>query len=146
MIAMRADMAMLQAPAKEHARSQKGNVLVEFALILPLFVLLLFGMVTFSIALYDKTILTIATRDGARAGAIYVSGSSSSDRINSAQTTASSACGDLISFGAGASPTVTASISGDLLTVTAVYYYTGVYIFSDGFSISATTSMRLEVP
>ena len=72
MTTMRARSAMHQAKTTKHAQSQKGSVLVEFALILPLFLTLLFGVVTFSIALYDKTVLTMATREGARAGAKYV--------------------------------------------------------------------------
>ncbi len=52
----------LRAPAREHTRSQKGSVLVEFAFILPVLLMLLFGVVYFSVALYNKTVLTMATR------------------------------------------------------------------------------------
>lgn len=48
-----------------HARDS-GASLVEFALILPVFMMLLFGMITVGIALNDKQQMTHATREGAR--------------------------------------------------------------------------------
>jgi Flp pilus assembly protein TadG len=139
---MHKDVTMIQAQAKEHAQSQKGSVMVEFALILPMFLLLLFGVITFSIALYNKTVLTMATREGARAGAIRDPNSSSTDR---AQTAALNVCqNNLIIFGDSITPVITTSASGDILTVSANINYTGLYVFSVVFPISAETSMRLE--
>ncbi|TNJ37561.1 pilus assembly protein [Chlorobaculum thiosulfatiphilum] len=67
MITMHADAAGHQAPTAKPVRRQKGNAMVEFAFILPVFLLLLFGVIYFSVALYNKTVLAIATREGARA-------------------------------------------------------------------------------
>ncbi|MBN1929462.1 MAG: pilus assembly protein [Chlorobiaceae bacterium] len=134
---MRKNNAMNQAPARERAQAQKGSVLVEFALILPVFLTLILGMIFFSVALYNKTVLTMATREGARAGAI-------SSSVTIAQTAALQACqNNLISFGGDMTPTVTATISGDIMTVTASGNYTGLYIFPD-IAIPAETSMRVE--
>jgi Flp pilus assembly protein TadG len=150
---MHADIAMLQAPTKKHAQSQKGNALVEFALILPIFLTLLFGMVTFSISLYDKTVLTMATREGARAGAKYVKNRTNSIITNSATAAASQVCqNNLISFGTGGmiSPTISTTIQNNILTVTASYNYTGLfwdfirYSSNINYTISAQNSMRLE--
>ena len=145
---MRANRAALKAPVK----SQKGNAVVEFAFVLPLLVFLVFGTITFSLALYDKTILTMATRDGARAGAIYVSGSSS-DKENRADSVATAACGNLISLGSG-TPAIDASVSGGsnaIITVTADYTYTGLpflfipdLVLPSTMHLSAETSMRVE--
>jgi Flp pilus assembly protein TadG len=49
----------------------RGAAAVEFAIVLPLLAVLLFGMVDFSIIMYDKALLTNASRDGARFGAIF---------------------------------------------------------------------------
>jgi len=144
---MRTDVAMLQAPTTEHAQSQKGSVLVEFALILPVFLALLIGVIFFSIALYNKTVLTMATREGARAGSKYVANRTNTSIKSSATTAVTNACqNNLISFGTAMTPTITFNadpISDNNITVTASGNYTGFYIFS-GLSISARTTMRLE--
>ena len=51
--------------------SQKGVAAVEMALILPLLLILLFGIIEFSIVLYDKAMITNASREGARTGILY---------------------------------------------------------------------------
>lgn len=47
-----------------------GSATVEFALIFPLFVLLLIGMIEFGLAIWRQEILTNASREGARAGIV----------------------------------------------------------------------------
>jgi Flp pilus assembly protein TadG len=51
-------------------KNQKGAALVEFAIVLPLLVLLLFGAIEFGILYYNKQVITNASREGARAGII----------------------------------------------------------------------------
>ena len=51
-------------------KAQQGAAVVEFALILPLLLLLLIGVVDLSLALYDKSVITNASREGARAGIV----------------------------------------------------------------------------
>lgn len=51
-------------------RSQQGQTLVEFALILPLLLILVFGIVEFAIIFYDKAVVTNASREGARRGSV----------------------------------------------------------------------------
>lgn len=46
--------------------------MVEFAVILPALMILVFGMIEFSILLYDKAVITNASREGARFAAAYV--------------------------------------------------------------------------
>lgn len=47
---------------------QKGVAAIEFAIILPFLVLLVFGSIEFGVMFYNKQVLTNATREGARAG------------------------------------------------------------------------------
>ena len=54
-------------------KNNRGQVLVETALILPLLLLLIFGMVDFGRAMYTKNTLTNAARSGARAAAVTTS-------------------------------------------------------------------------
>jgi Flp pilus assembly protein TadG len=63
-------------------RKQKGAALVEFAVILPLLFLLLFGIVEFSLLLYNQQVITNACREGARAGIV-----SREPRLNSTEIT-----------------------------------------------------------
>lgn len=138
---MHADMPLLKAPEKEQAQSQKGYATVEFMLLLHLFLHILLGIFFYSIALLDKIVLTNASREGARAGAI------SSSTI-SAQTAAASGCDcKLISMYGTLSATITPTVdsSTNMCTVETRCYYPPVYIFP-GIDLSATTSMRLESP
>ncbi|MCG8345355.1 MAG: pilus assembly protein [Chlorobiales bacterium] len=156
MTTMRTDIAMLQPPETEKDQSQKGGVLVEFAFILPILLVVLFGVVSFSVALYNKTVLSLATREGARAGAMFVPDQTDDDIINSATTAASQVLqNNLISFGPDMDPSVAVGISGDpippdisgdVLTVTTSVNYAGLFIIYDlsDFLISARTSMRIE--
>jgi Flp pilus assembly protein TadG len=57
--------------SKRPARhSQLGAATVEFGLLLPLLVLILSGILEFGLALYDKAVITNASREGARAGIV----------------------------------------------------------------------------
>jgi hypothetical protein len=51
--------------------SQKGAALVEFAIVLPILLILVFGIIDFSILLYNKATITNASREGARTGIVF---------------------------------------------------------------------------
>ena len=51
--------------------SQKGASAVEFALVLPLLMLILFGIIEFGLLMYNKAMITNASREGARRGIVY---------------------------------------------------------------------------
>ena len=52
-------------------RSEKGVSAVEFALIAPLLFVLTFGIVEFGLLLFDKAVVTNASREGGRAAIVY---------------------------------------------------------------------------
>lgn len=52
------------------ARSEKGAAVVEFALILPLLIMIFAGTVEFSLLYLNKQILATASREGARLGIV----------------------------------------------------------------------------
>jgi Flp pilus assembly protein TadG len=54
-------------------RSQRGASAVEFAIMAPLFVAVLFAIVEFGLILYTQSMLTHASREGARFGVVYCS-------------------------------------------------------------------------
>lgn len=49
---------------------ERGASAVEFALLLPLLMIILFGIIEFGMALYRQAILTNASREGARLGIV----------------------------------------------------------------------------
>jgi len=51
-------------------KNQNGGAAVEFAIILPLLIFLLFGIIEGGLILYNKQIVTNACREGARAGIV----------------------------------------------------------------------------
>lgn len=53
-------------------QGQKGAAAIEFALVLPILVVLAFGIIEFSILLFDKAVITNASREGARYGSVFV--------------------------------------------------------------------------
>lgn len=133
--------------------NQNGAAMVEFAIVLPLLLILIFGMIEFSIMLYDKAMLTNATREGARLGILY----NSPDRITEQQITDTIDVylqNNLISLG-GASTwetTVpgTCTAAGAPLTVTVTYPYRFLVLpnfitsLASPLTLGATTTMRCE--
>lgn len=55
-------------------RRERGAATVEFAVIAVVLFLLVFGIIEFGILLFDKHILTNASREGARAGIVMTDG------------------------------------------------------------------------
>jgi Flp pilus assembly protein TadG len=51
-------------------RSESGASAVEFALLLPVLMMILFGIIEFGLALFQQSILTNASREGARLGIV----------------------------------------------------------------------------
>ena len=114
----------VKAPAQ-----QRGAAVVEFALILPILLGLLVGGIDASLALYDKAVITNASREGARAGIV-----ARNPLLNDAQlrqVVTQYAQSALVSFGTNPSqPTVViqkASLNGDpTLRVTVSYTFKGI--------------------
>jgi len=107
-------------------KNDKGTAAVEFALILPILLFVLFAIIEFSIALYDKAVITNASREGARMGIL----SALAPRPSAADISATVntyAATNLISF-APATPNTTVTgapcgATGDYITVSVAYTY-----------------------
>jgi Flp pilus assembly protein TadG len=54
-----------------YKNKEKGATAVELALILPLLIIFIFGIIEFSLLLYNKNIIKLAAREGARVGIVY---------------------------------------------------------------------------
>jgi Flp pilus assembly protein TadG len=133
-------------------RTQNGASAVEFALVLPLLLLLAFGIIEFSLALYDKAMISHASREGARAGVAFRIPPVTDEEIANVVDVYLGT--SLISFGAAAvaATTVTRAGSdpGDELRVSVDYTYTFFLIpnfitdLTGGVHLVASTVMRME--
>jgi Flp pilus assembly protein TadG len=52
-------------------RDEKGGSLIEFAVIAPLLFVIVFGIIEFGLLIYDKAMITNASREGARSGIVF---------------------------------------------------------------------------
>lgn len=138
---------------KTKKKKQRGVAAVEFAIILIPLVLLVFGTIEFSTLIYDKAMITNASREGARAGIVY----SYPNRISDAEivNVVNTYCSNhMISLGGdspvGTTITRAGNSSGDPLTVRVSYVYRFLILpsfmaaLSDGLSLEAVTVMRME--
>jgi Flp pilus assembly protein TadG len=115
-----------QAFAKQR---QGGAAVIEFALILPILLVLLVGTIDASLALYDKAVITNASREGARAGIVARSPPLTDAQIQ--QIVQNYLQGALVSLGStSALPAVQiqkGTWNGDaILTVTVRYTFQGL--------------------
>lgn len=137
-------------------RSDKGAAVVEFAVILPLLLLIVFGIIEFGVLIYNKAMITNASREGARTGIVYrVDRSGLNTEISN---TIDNYLSDyLITFGSSGSHTTTtdpadaSTIStGDLLEVSVTYQYDFLVVpafitnLAGGINLVGTTTMRAE--
>lgn len=137
--------------------NQKGSAAVEFALVLPILIALVLGVVEFSLALYDKAVITNASREGARAGIVFQDPPLTDGEISGIVT--GYCLNRLITFG---TPTLTTTVvregsgtTGDDLAVRVQYQYQFLAIpgvvtkffggkMPLGIQLDAQTIMRME--
>jgi Flp pilus assembly protein TadG len=134
-----------------------GQSLVEFALVLPVLLLLTFGIIEFSLLLYDKAVITNASREGARVGIVAQDRTDLVPIRTAIVNTVTNYCqNNLITFGnpIGAlqipAPQFSGTTFGSTLTVTVRYTYGFLVLpnFMSGLAgptvLEATTVMKLE--
>jgi Flp pilus assembly protein TadG len=125
-----------------YGRSEEGQTLVEFALVAPVLLLILFGIVQFGIAFKNSIVVTDSVRAGARKAAVS---RSASDPTGAARQAVVSAAGDLDAAKLKVDVRST-WVAGDKVTVTATYPYKinilGIVVASG--DLHSTTVERVE--
>ena len=133
-----------------YLKREDGAAAVEFAILLPILLLILFGIIEFGFALHGKEVITNASREGARAGIVIASLRPSEDQIKGVVSSY------LTNFGWDASkaeiavPTGPCASFPDPLRVELKYPYSFLVLssliadFSKDIMLSATTEMRCE--
>jgi Flp pilus assembly protein TadG len=132
-------------------RDRRGSELVEFALIMPLLVFIVFGVVDFGLVMFDKAVITNAAREAARAGIVFAPTRPTETEIRSV---AQAYClTNLVTFGAPVSPTVTVNGAGGgtggQLEVIISYPYTwavipGFTTLGSSVTLTSRSVMRIE--
>jgi Flp pilus assembly protein TadG len=139
---------------------QRGTSAIEFALVLPVLILLVFGIIEFGLLLYDQQVITNASREGVRYGIkyrnkAYYSSAQVQTRVNSYifpsyPTTTPSR---LIRLGSSPGTpnitlnTPTCSTMGNNFQITVSYPYSFLMLGNLGFTnpvLTATTVMKCE--
>jgi len=139
---------------------QRGASAVEFAIVLPVLLLLLFGTIEFGVLFFNKAVITNASREGARRGVVWWTNSDGSAPYvvptSDIESVVNSYCnGYLITFGAtNPSPTTTPTTSGTApnvyLRVRVEYNYEFLIIprlvtsIVGPLTLVGETSMRIE--
>ena len=124
---------------KSTIKDQKGGAVIEFAIVLPLLVLLAVGICEFGLLVYNKHVITNASREGARAGIVQRTDSNGNPLFADAQVEAIiegivlNYCSQrLITFGTNSPPTV---------------FSTGVNgVFQQDLSVKVTYDYNFLVP
>jgi Flp pilus assembly protein TadG len=131
----------------------RGSVVVEFALIFPLLLFIVFSIIECSLALYDKAVITNASREAARAGIVLRTPKLTKTQI--ANVARDYCQNNLISFAQNVSPTVVVTDNGTNtfgtpLSVNVSYVYTGlgfgqlISALYGPITLSAITTMNNE--
>ena len=130
------------------SRHQEGASLVEFSVLAPLFIVLLFGLVEFGLSIYTKGLLSNASREGARFGVVFSTPRKTSGEI-------STKVQEFLNK-SGFTDTATISVngaqgaSGAPLSVTVTYPYnflvlpSFVFGFTGALNLSSNTVMLME--
>ena len=85
--------------------SQNGATAVEFAIVLPLLVLLIFAMIEFGLYLFNRQVIANAAREGARYGVVAREDRRTNSQIQTVVQNYSAQ--HLVTFGGTNTPTVT---------------------------------------
>lgn len=129
---------------------ESGVSMFEFSLTLPVLLMIMFGMIEYSVAFYDKAVITNASRGAARIGMINTSTllPALNTLVGSTFNTTYWNSVGLITFGATSAPAVALirthdpGQSLDLVTATVTYQYKGLLL--GGLLGSSTPSLTLS--
>jgi len=128
--------------------TQKGAAVVEMAIILPLLLVLLFGIMEFGMLFYDKAVITNASREAARSGIAYRNPKLTTEKIQ--EVAIKYTTNYLMSSQSGTIPTVTVTpsptptTSGTPLTVKVDYPY-HFFVFGNLFNLFTNGTMSNEI-
>jgi Flp pilus assembly protein TadG len=153
-------MQPLGDPLRRGRRSdrKRGQAMVEFALVIPIFMLVLSGILDFGFALYSRMTVINAAREGARAAIMVPDNTTITSVAQAAAVSSAAGAGLTVS-----SPTVTCiqtsvspsstttigcntAVTGDSVSVRVNFTYHSFFplLFGSTFDLSSTVQMVIE--
>jgi Flp pilus assembly protein TadG len=124
----------------------RGQALVEFAIVLPVFLLVLFGLIEFGYMLYSQMTVSNAAREAARAAVVDPDACTIPVLANAtARGAATGLTGNFITVTAPAPPSCGTAPQGTPISVTVDYQYHTFFplFFGATFHLSQTIQMAL---
>lgn len=146
-----ASLRITPARTGRRSRRSRGQSLVEFALVVPVFLMIAFGTIDFGLAFDSSLTITNAAREGARYGvtdpttsAIQARVREVAGRLNNSSLGISVSC--RTAAGAACPGGMAGAVSGTTLVVTVNYSYSMLTPIAFGTTIplSSTAQMRVE--
>ncbi|MEE8347820.1 MAG: TadE/TadG family type IV pilus assembly protein [Dehalococcoidia bacterium] len=143
-------LKLIRRRTEKGQRGERGQALVEFALLVPIFLMLLFAIVDFGMGFHSWITVTNSAREGARLGAVSASADDIEIRVRETATLINEDTNmDVFVTNAegpaGQSVTVKVDYRYDLITPLAslVAFISGD-IIGPTLELSSTAEMRLE--
>ena len=139
-------IAKVEKLCRSYRRKRRGAAVVEFALVAPIFILLVFGIIEFGRMVMVQQVITNASREGARLAVLDGSTTSAVNTTVNNYLTSSGITGTTITL----SPDPPSSASfGDPVTVTVTVPFSQVSwlpspMYLGTTDLSATATMRRE--
>ena len=136
---------MRQRPEQDRLREQRGATAVEFALIVPLLIVLVLGIAEFGRAFQVQGTLSAAAREGVRVMALQNNQSAAKDAVRNAATSLDPTITDAeitISPSTGCPPVNPGSATVRLTISYPMPYLTG--FFGSGLNLTGTGVMRCD--
>lgn len=139
------------ATSQKRRERSRGQALVEFAVVFPVFILVLFGLIEFSFMLYSQMTVSNAAREAARVSVVDPDACSIQDL---AKATANAAASGLNTtfvtttasvVSSGTPSSCSTAKQGDPVTVTVAYTYHTFFplFFGATFQLNQTVKMAL---
>jgi len=135
---------------KRHGKAA-GVSVIEFAVVLPLLLLVLFGIIEMSLVLYNQAVITNAAREGARFGILFntdVDGNYTPHTLGEIQAVVNNYLQDnLVSFAAASATVTTPTVggsTGDPLAVRVQYTYTFLVLPNLANSVAGNLNLVSE--
>ena len=146
-------LKLIRSRTEKGQRGEKGQALLEFALLVPIFLMLLFAIVDFGMGFHSWITVTNSAREGARLGAVHATTDDIRDRVYATATlinedtnmevlvTNATDAGGL----PGESVVVQVDYDYDLITPLASFVaFISGDIIGPTLTLSSTAEMRLE--